>query len=395
MKLAIVTTAFPESTFALMRSLLSKGHSVDVYYLRFEKNTYINTAAFEMKVPGCNYGSICRIHPNTIRGLDFLKETNSKGRLYYAQGFRNGAKLNWILRPIAWTISMYFVKRISNHLNRMGYDGIEIISNAPQIIGFIKYLDGQSVFSFHEVLNGHLLEQGLKSSVQKAIDCGKKIRVFSQAARDNILSIAPHATPLVNVIPFGLFVNYAYFGIDITEKYGKDYLLYFGLIHPYKGLSVLYDAIVELNKRGQNIKVVVAGKGDDPCLKEMKEDSHFVVINEFINNDELVGLIRGARALVCPYLSASQSGIPQTAYVFNKPVIASNVGAFPEMIKDNQLGILVPPSDHIKLADAINKLYTDSEFYRITENNIARFNELMPQYSWDVISDSYINLIRK
>ncbi len=66
-----------------------------------------------------------------------------------------------------------------------------------------------------------------------------------------------------------------------------------------------------------------------------------------------------ASLVALPYLSASTSGLLTTAYVFGKPVVATRVGALPEYVQEGETGLLVPPADAQRLAEAIVRLLTD------------------------------------
>ena len=107
----------------------------------------------------------------------------------------------------------------------------------------------------------------------------------------------------------------------------------------------------------ENLKVIIAGKGDFYFDKTRYEaNPKFMFINRFISNKELASLISNSIAVVCPYIDATQSGVVMSAYALNKPVIATNVGALPEMVDDGRTGFLVPPRDSKALADAIRKM---------------------------------------
>ena len=75
-------------------------------------------------------------------------------------------------------------------------------------------------------------------------------------------------------------------------------------------------------------------------------------------------MIRNSKFVVCPYLSASQSGLPQTAFVYNKPVIATNVGGFAGIIDEGKSGYLIDKNNVIQLREKIMKLYSNEVIYK-------------------------------
>ena len=149
-------------------------------------------------------------------------------------------------------------------------------------------------------------------------------------------------------------------------------------------MKYLYEASLRLSHIN-DLKIVVAGGGYDPILEEMNKDNRFTVINRFIDNAELVYLMKNCKGIVCPYIGASQSGLVQTAMVFDKPVIATRVGAFSEIIKDNINGHLAAPANAVELANSIERLYCNNYTYDFSLPNFLK---------WDTISQQYLNLFK-
>ena len=71
--------------------------------------------------------------------------------------------------------------------------------------------------------------------------------------------------------------------------------------------------------------------------------------------------------VVCPYIDATQSGVIMSAFALNKPVVCTNVGALPEMVKDNRYGKIVAPENSQALADAIVSMNTDDVLNQMSE----------------------------
>lgn len=68
---------------------------------------------------------------------------------------------------------------------------------------------------------------------------------------------------------------------------------------------------------------------------------------------QLAGLLNDALFAVCPYKDATQSGVIQTAFSMDCPVIGTDVGALPEAIDNGVTGLIVPPCNSEALAHAI------------------------------------------
>ena len=160
------------------------------------------------------------------------------------------------------------------------------------------------------------------------------------------------------------------------------YILFFGYLHPYKGLDTLL-ASIKLISQNDNvgIKFVIAGSGYCKELNEFMNQKQCIVINRHISNYELVGLVKNAEFVVCPYKSASQSGIIMTSFLFGRPIIASNVGAFSEVITDGVNGILVEPNSPVHLEIAISRLLGNHEILKKMQFEAKCFTK-NTSYNW-------------
>jgi glycosyltransferase involved in cell wall biosynthesis len=140
-------------------------------------------------------------------------------------------------------------------------------------------------------------------------------------------------------------------------------LLFFGMVRRYKGLMTLIRALAQLD--GMKVNCVVAGefytgtRAYNRAISRLQLQGRIKLIDQYIPDDAVELYFAAADAVVLPYTSASQSGIVQVAYGFERPVIASAVGGLPEVVKHGETGLLVPPGDAGELAGAIRKFYTE------------------------------------
>jgi glycosyltransferase involved in cell wall biosynthesis len=158
----------------------------------------------------------------------------------------------------------------------------------------------------------------------------------------------------------------------------RKHILFFGRLSPYKGIDILLQAAPQIFKQYPNELLVIAGKSFEGYVPDpevvAKYPHNIRVINRYISNEELVLLISEAKFVVCPYKDATQSGVLMTAYALQTPVIATNVGAFPETIEHNRSGMLVPVGNAEKLAEAMLKAL-DGAFYKEMEAYLAQTQE--------------------
>jgi glycosyltransferase involved in cell wall biosynthesis len=139
---------------------------------------------------------------------------------------------------------------------------------------------------------------------------------------------------------------------------------------PKKGFDVLLRAVAELRDRGVDLRVVLAGETGDatPQVDRLIEDlglGEIVEVRGPCSQRELLGLYRGATlfALACRIADdGDRDGIPNVlveAMAASLPVVATAVSGIPELVRDGENGLLVPPDDPGALAEAITRLGKD------------------------------------
>lgn len=174
----------------------------------------------------------------------------------------------------------------------------------------------------------------------------------------------------------------------------KRYILFFGFIREYKGLDLLLLAMADPEVRKLGAKLIVAGEFYE------NEESYFDIIHRhnlqddviihshFIDREEVRYYFSAASVVVQPYRSATQSGVTQVAYHFNRPMIVTDVGGLAEIVPDNRCGYVVSP-DPAAIAGAIVKFFSgDEERFR------QGIEEQKKLYTWDKLTEALRTLMR-
>jgi glycosyltransferase involved in cell wall biosynthesis len=189
----------------------------------------------------------------------------------------------------------------------------------------------------------------------------------------------------IKVIPHGQFAFLNQTPSKILRVEEKNHILFFGKISPYKGLDYLIQAVKFLHKNIADIKLTIAGSGNFDSFYPLIRDIDYIhVDNRFIPDEEVGELFSRASIVVMPYTDGSQSGIISIAASFKKPVVATDVGNFSEMIINGKTGLLVPPRDPQALAEAMEKLLVNDKLrYEMGENAYKFMNE---NFSWEKIA---------
>lgn len=165
-------------------------------------------------------------------------------------------------------------------------------------------------------------------------------------------------------------------------------LLFFGFVREYKGLKYLLRAMPQVMERIDAHLLVVGEFWDDkaPYLKLIEElgiAPAVTIVDRYIPNEELGLYFSAADVVVLPYVDATQSGVAQLAYGFGKPVITTLVGGIPEVVKNGETGLLVPPQDSEALGEAIVRYFEEDLAGKFTPNIRAQVQA--GAFSWEAL----------
>ena len=183
--------------------------------------------------------------------------------------------------------------------------------------------------------------------------------------------------------------------IELNKSMDEKLLLFFGFVREYKGLKHLLNAMPEVKARIGNIKLMVVGSfGDDKedymkLIQSHRIEDCVEVIDSYTPDNEVEKYFAGSDLVVLPYESATQSGIVQIAYGFEKPVVVTNVGGLPDVVTDGKTGYVVEEKNPKKLAEAIIDFYEkdrEKEFIEGVRKEAERF-------SWDRMRETIETLV--
>ena len=99
----------------------------------------------------------------------------------------------------------------------------------------------------------------------------------------------------------------------------------------------------------------------------------------YIPDGEVEKYFAACDLVVLPYISATQSGIVQIAYGFEKPVAATAVGGLPDVVMEGETGCLAAPGDAASLAGAICRFFANAGNVDYEKH----IREQADRYSWD------------
>ncbi|MFA5419358.1 MAG: glycosyltransferase [Bacteroidales bacterium] len=180
-------------------------------------------------------------------------------------------------------------------------------------------------------------------------------------------------------------------GLDESSKY----ILFFGFIRDYKGLDILLDAMAKEKLEKLKLKLLVAGEfytDSKPYFEKMEKlglQDRVVMSNDFIPDGEVANFFNAADIVVQPYKNATQSGVTQIAYHFEKPMITTNVGGLAEIVPNEKVGFVVNP-DTDEITEAIFRFYNENREDEFISN--IKIEKL--KYSWERMIETIDKLIK-
>ena len=289
------------------------------------------------------------------------------------------------VNPLNW-------RKIGRKLNAGNYDMVVFaywMSFFAPCYGMIarRVKNAKCIALVHNMMphEGSLLDKLLTPFFVKSMD---GFVALSKAVMDEVARLDRHGKPK-DWAPHPIYDHYGpkesresaleHLGLDK----GFHYLLFFGLVRAYKGLDWLLEAFADVRLRAYPLKLVVAGEFYDdktPYLDRIQAlglQDWVVIRDEFIPDDRVNDYFNACDIVVQPYKSATQSGVTQVAYHFEKPMMVTNVGGLEEIVPNGKVGYAVNP-DPKSIADALDDFFKNNKMADF-EANIA---EEKKKYSW-------------
>jgi glycosyltransferase involved in cell wall biosynthesis len=175
----------------------------------------------------------------------------------------------------------------------------------------------------------------------------------------------------------------------------NTYLLFFGFIRAYKGLDLLIEAFSDPGLRNRKLKLIIAGEfyeDDTPyreLIKKFNLEDDIIFFNHFIKDSEVPLFFSVADLVVQPYKSATQSGVTQIAFNYEKPMLVTDVGGLREIVPHGICGYVVKP-EAIEITKAILDFIDHNRKGGFTEG----VRREKAKFSWDKMTGSIIEVYK-
>ncbi len=198
---------------------------------------------------------------------------------------------------------------------------------------------------------------------------------------------------------------YTSFGEKLDKNVARDFfgmghqdkvILFFGLIRKYKGLDLLLEAMGDERIKALNIKLLIAGEFYedralyDDIIRKHELQNNVILEGKFIPNEEVRYYFSAADLVTLPYRTATQSGVTQVAFHFEKPCLVTRVGGLSEIIPHGIAGYVVTP-EPAAIADAIVDFYSQNREFAYIEG----MKKEKKKYAWNIFVDNIVQLYEK
>lgn len=304
-----------------------------------------------------------------IRGFKIIFSILKKGRFNLVHS--NGYFADIMSLPAAKLLSLPFLSTCHGYINT----GIKLKIYNNIDIFFLRFSD--KIFAVSKDIVGYLIKMGVKES--KIIGFYNAIEIYKDDKK------------------FEQYRNSIRLKYNISNK---DMVIgYVGRLSDEKGIKYLFKASSMLCDRGYKIKVLVIGDGPlKEELESMAADGNLheiIIFTGFIKDVEKY--LASIDIFVLPSITEGTPMALLEAMAMGKPVIATEVGGVPNVVKSGKNGLLVPSKDSEKIGDAIQYLMSNKNMCE--KISIAGKKTVEKEYSIEgwvkKIENEYIKSIDK
>lgn len=246
-----------------------------------------------------------------------------------------------------------------------GFDIVHVHFLRADAIGWVATLHPNSVISVWGS-DARLVAEGgdgrrlwLKRA---ALRRAKLITATNEFLKNNVLKIEPYSHR-IEVVSFGVPKH----NLTVIDKNQSSVRFIFAkpnLIQLY-GIDTLIEAFIEVSRQLPDVKLTVVGEGETVYVNDIKEklkssgNEARVRFTGRLNRSDLFNEMLNCDIMVQPSRWESHGVVMLEGMSVGLPVISTDVGGVPEIVRDNITGIIVPPDDVKALSSAMMKLTTD------------------------------------
>lgn len=226
---------------------------------------------------------------------------------------------------------------------------------------------------FVKAMDGFVaLSESVLTDIEKFDKCGKPKRYAPHPLYDHYGPREPRETALQLL------------NLDASQRY----LLFFGLVRAYKGLDLLLEAFADARLASMPLKLLVVGEFYDDkqpyldLMQRLQLENRVILVDQYVPDDAVKDYFNAADIVVQPYKSATQSGVTQVAFHFEKAMLVTDVGGLKEIVPP-EVGY-VTATEPAAIADALCDFFLNHRQAEL-EAGVAAEKQ---KYSWSRMTET-------
>ena len=230
-------------------------------------------------------------------------------------------------------------------------------------------------------IGDHILTKYFLKSCDAFVTLSKSVlKDLSQFVDTDLKVFIPH--PIYDIFGDKISKKSALSNLGLSDN--KKYLLFFGFIRKYKGLDLLIKALSDSRLRKLDVKLIIAGEFYDDqkeyltLINKLDLRNQIIINSSFIPTEKVKDFFCASDLVAQTYRTATQSGVTQIAYHFERPMLVTDVGGLSEIVPNQKVGY-VTAKDPKAIADAINDFYINKKENEFVKNTI----EEKKRFSWN------------
>ncbi|MBO06271.1 MAG: hypothetical protein CMI58_04465 [Parcubacteria group bacterium] len=328
-------------------------------------------------------------------------------KVCYEGGILENLKRSFIARLQIPFLTIFELISVLRLLKKEDIDIIHAHWIIPQ--GFLAYVANkltkkQYVVTAHAgdvfPLKNNIFKKLAKATLKNSSYCTVNSS-YTKKAVNNI-----GKTIRIGVIPMG--VNLKYFNIKNKSDFlkrnfkAKHIILFVGRLAEKKGLEYLIKAMPEVIRKFRNTKLLVIGKGPaenklKQLTKKLDPDRKIIFLGK-MSNEQLPKYYASSDIFVGPSITTKSGDTEGLGIVFLEaissgiPVIGTNVGGIPDIIKNNKTGLLVEQKNPKELSKAIIKMISDNKLRKKLQYNA--YQHIKELYNWKNIGKRFTKVFK-
>jgi glycosyltransferase involved in cell wall biosynthesis len=301
--------------------------------------------------------------------------------------------LNYILTQIKVLLYTIFTSRKSNYfVFFLGGEGLFIPILALKLLrkNVILLTGGTSVKIYK--IREDPLSNFLSLLVAANFFLADKIITYSRALMQE-LNLKWNKT----VFAHEHFIDFTIFSVREKYKERANIVGYIGRFSKEKGILNFMTSIFLVLKHKKDVHFMVCGDGElrsdvekitrEGCLEE------YVKLTGWIPHKNVPEILNKFKLLVLPSCSEGLPNVILEAMACGTPVLATPVGAIPDIIKDGETGFLLKSNDPKHIADKIIELLNKPELLEKVSKNA--YNYVRENFSYEKTLESWRKIIRE